>query len=495
MHSQSGNGAAPAWIGVLHRKTGVGLTLLLLGISIMIGCGIAFGGLDAVPLILAAVAGLPVAYTIVAYPKAGICILLVLAYSIMFFTRFTSSFPLGTVMDGVEALLLFGFFLKKKSERGWATLRNSISVIVLIWIGYNLLEVANPTAASRLAWLYTIRTVAIVAVTYFIFLYHIRDVAFIRLLFRIWITLSVLAAAYTFVQEFAGFLPFEKEWLQSDPSYTSLYYIGNHWRKFSIFSDPVALAYNMVVSCIICLAFLSGTASIGKRLLLILLATLFFMAMLYSGTRGAFILLPIAFLLFGVLRFNRRILIVGILGALLLAGAILVPTSNPTLYRFQTAFRPSTDASYNIRTYNQTRIQPFILSHPMGGGLGSTGIWGQRFSPGSFLASFPPDSGYVRVAVELGWIGLLLFATLMFIILKTGIQTYLRIQNPELKRYCLAALLIVFTLNVGNYPQEALVQFPLNIFFYLAVALIPITGRLDQQLQSRLATEKTPHDA
>ncbi|HEY1009504.1 MAG TPA: O-antigen ligase domain-containing protein, partial [Daejeonella sp.] len=108
--------------------------------------------------------------------------------------------------------------------------------------------------------------------------------------------------------------------------------------------------------------------------------------------------------------------------------------------------------------------------------------------PGSFLASFPPDSGYVRVAVELGWVGLLLFCTLMFIILKTGINNYYLIKDPELKSYCLAMTLIVFALNIGNYPQEALVQFPTNVYFYLVVALINITLRLD--LEKRKQTNE-----
>jgi putative inorganic carbon (HCO3(-)) transporter len=44
----------------------------------------------------------------------------------------------------------------------------SVSMI-LIWIFYNLLEVANPVTESRLAWVYTIRAVAIVMLTYFRF--------------------------------------------------------------------------------------------------------------------------------------------------------------------------------------------------------------------------------------------------------------------------------------------------------------------------------------
>lgn len=74
----------------------------------------------------------------------------------------------------------------------------------------------------------------------------------------------------------------------------------------------------------------------------------------------------------------------------------------------------------------------------------------------------------------------------MFVILKTGIDNYYRIRDPELKSYCLAMVLIVFALNIGNYPQEALVQFPTNIYFYLVTAIIVVTYRLDKQMDNRL---------
>ena len=51
-----------------------------------------------------------------------------------------------------------------------------------------------------------------------------------------------------------------------------------------------------------------------------------------------------------------------------------------------------------VRLENQRIIQPYIHSHPIGGGLGSTGIWGERFTPDSMLSSFAHDSGFVRIA-------------------------------------------------------------------------------------------------
>ncbi len=332
--------------------------------------------------------------------------------------------------------------------------------------------------------MYTIRSVAIVMLTYFVFSYHIRTRDFLKIITKVWLGLSLFAALYGFKQQHVGFFNFEEQYLNSDPLLTKLLFIGGVWRKFSIFSDPVAFSYNMVVSALLCIGLLFGPISTKKKWVLGIMASFFLLNMIYSGTRGAYVLFPAAMVLLSILVFNKKILAITAIGAVFFVVLIKIPTGNAALYRFQTAFNPSEDASFNVRAINQKMIQPYIQSHPMGGGLGSTGVWGARFSPGSFLASFPPDSGYVRVAVELGWVGLLIFCTLMFIILKAGINNYYAIKDPELKSYCLASTLIVFALSIGNYPQEALVQFPSNIYFYLVVALINVTLRMDMELRN-----------
>jgi cell division protein FtsW (lipid II flippase) len=208
--------------------------------------------------------------------------------------------------------------------------------------------------------------------------------------------------------------------------------------------------------------------------------------MLYSGTRAAYVLLPASLAILAVLNFNRKVLISTIIAGLMLTFLIVVPTSNPSIKRFQTAFKPSDDPSYNVRAENQKRIRPFILSHPFGGGLGSVGVWGRRFSPNSMLAKFPPDSGFVRVAVEMGWVGLIIFCTLFFVVLRNGINYFFLIKDPRLKNYCMAMVLVIFALNIGNFPQQAIVQYPSNIIFYLAIAIIVACKRLDTVQQKRM---------
>jgi len=453
------------------------VSFLALG-SVIFAATVASFGVVGGSLILITLLGLPLVYGLIVYPKFGICFLLIAAYLIMWFSRMGIDFPLGTVMDALEGLLIFGLLLKLKFNPKWQIYKNPISIIVLVWVGYNVLQVANPTAESRLAWLYTIRSMALVMLMYFVFLFHINSVSFIRLILKIWLGLAFFAAIYAFKQEYFGFFAFEEAGL-NDPHTRRLLFIGGQWRKWSIFTDPVTFSYNMALASILCITLIFSSISKSKKVILGVLTIIFMTSMLFSGTRGANVLVPAALVLFLILKFNKKIFLFSLGAALFLAFLVLVPTGNPTLRRFQSTFKPSEDASFNVRAGNQKRIQPFIQSHPFGGGLGATGIWGVRFSPNSFLASFPPDSGYARYAVELGWIGLLLFCTLMFIVLRTGIYNYYAIRDPELKTYCLAMVLCVFALCIGSYPQEALVQFPSNILFPLMLAAISATFNID----------------
>jgi putative inorganic carbon (HCO3(-)) transporter len=468
----------------LYNPVGLGVLIL---ITLIVGAGIAYLGLVFGILFLLLLAGIPVTIFIVAYPKFGMIVLVIMAYMLFVILQTGIDFPVGTLMDGLQVLLLLGMLIRMKVEKAsWSIFKSPITTVIFIWLGYNLLEVVNPIAVSHLAWLYTIRSVAIVSFCYFVFMYNIRSVKYMRVMFTLWLVLSFLGAAYGFKQEYIGFNSHELQYLNT-PGIADLLFIDGHWRKFSFFSDPVAFAYNMVMPSIFCICIIITPIKLWQKIGLIALVLFFLDSMLFSGTRGANVLLPAALLLLAVLKFSKRVLLYISIAAVFLAVLIVMPTSNPNILRFQTAFRPNNDDSYNLRKRNQKRIQPYIQDHMFGGGLGATGVWGQRFAPDSYLAHFPPDSGYMRVAVEDGWIGLLVFCIFMFVILRTGINNYYLIDDPELKTYCLAMTLILFAYNLANFPQEALVQFPSNIMFYLEAALVNVTLRLDRQLKDEKA--------
>ena len=471
----------PFWHKIIIKKFSAPLVIVFVAITCLATTFlIAREGYVLALVVLCALIAMPVLYATVVYPEFGIVTLIVVSFFINFASRFLPEpTPIGLVMDALTWLLILGFFVRKKNEKGWAYFKNPITYWTVVWIGYNIFEIINPVSPSILEWVFTVRTVGIILLMYFVFLYHIRTIEFVRLLIRIWLVLAFISALQGFQQENIGLFSFESEWLHRFPDRFKLLFIGGHLRKWGPFSDPVVYAYNMVAAALICIAFIVSNIKTSKKIGYGMLAAFFFVVMLYSGTRASYVIIPSAMVMLSILNFNTRVFAFLVIGGLILGALIVVPTSNPTLARFQSAFRPSKDASFEQRAKNQELIKPYILSHPIGGGLGSVGIWGERFAPNSYLAKFPPDSGYVRVAVEMGWIGLLLYCIFNFVILYTGIRYFYLIKDPELKTYCLAMILIIFAFDIGNYPQQALVQYPSNILFYLAMALLSVLMRLD----------------
>jgi hypothetical protein len=92
--------------------------------------------------------------------------------------------------------------------------------------------------------------------------------------------------------------------------------------------------------------------------------------------------------------------------------------------RVRTSFKFSDDESMNVRDQNRKMIQPYIYSHPLGGGVATSGVLGLLYNPGHPLAGFPPDSGYLRAAIETGPIGLAYTLFMFFVMLQVGIRNY-----------------------------------------------------------------------
>ena len=208
------------------------------------------------------------------------------------------------------------------------------------------------------------------------------------------------------------------------------------------------------------------------------------LVMAYTGTRTAYVLVPAGGVFYAGLILNRNVFIVAGILAVLGTGFILKSSSSGVVYRIQSAFKPSDDDSMNLRLENQKKIQPFIQSHPMGGGLGSCGAWGARFNPDSELSKFPHDSSFVRMGVELGWIGLLLYTLLHYFVLRTGIYYFIRCRDPLIKAVYAGITTWCFMLTVACYAQEAILQLPMNVIYNVFLAILVSLKNFDPAYQT-----------
>jgi hypothetical protein len=144
---------------------------------------------------------------------------------------------------------------------------------------------------------------------------------------------------------------------------------------------------------------------------------------------------------------------------------------NPIISRIMTTFEAKQDPSNMLRDANRKYIQPYIYKHPLGGGLNTCSEEGKRFYPNHILAGYSPDSGYMKIMLDQGWIGLALNIIFYFIFLQRGITGFYDSKNPEIKTIYIALTTCLFSLVVGQYSQLGIQQYPQILFFFASLVI------------------------
>ncbi len=422
-------------------------------------------------LLVTGILAIPVVAGIFIDLNFGINVMVFAGFLLGLVAKYTDA-PIGTALDGMLMLMLVGMLARLIKEKDFSFAKNPISIFIFAWIYYNLLEVLNPWAGSRLAWVYTVRSVALLLALYFIACYAFSSYKRIVTTLKVILFFGFVSALYSLKQEWIGFSQAEITWLNADEERFMLIFQWDRMRVFSFFSDPTTFGILMGYMSMLCLVLASGPFKIWRRIALLVASVSMLLGMAYAGSRTPFVMLPMGVLMFLVLTFKRQTIIAGLF--FFMVGGVLVmkSTNNAVVWRIQSAFRGESSDTIDVRMQNQAKVQPYIHAHPVGAGLGSTGYWGKRFTPDSWLASFAHDSLYVRLAVETGWIGLIIYIGLLFTAMRTSIRYYFRVKDPKIKTIYLSLTITVFLLALASYPQEAITLLPTSIVFYIVLAMI-----------------------
>jgi cell division protein FtsW (lipid II flippase) len=194
----------------------------------------------------------------------------------------------------------------------------------------------------------------------------------------------------------------------------------------------------------------------------------------YSGTRTCNLMLVAGIFIYAVLTISDKRTYSLMLGLVLFSLFMLFGpfSNNLVVTRIKSTFQGTKDASASLRDYNRHRVQPYLQQNPMGGGIGTCGIEGAIYNTTHYLTDFQPDSGFMKVLVEQGWIGLLLQLIFYFIFLQRGIYGYFRSQNREVKTWYLAITTSLFALLTGQYSQIAIGAPPQSLIYMAILAII-----------------------
>ena len=440
--------------------------------------------------------GVPVAGLFIAGPLALLFVIICLARPIVgFWTYIHLSFlvnglgrlletdaPFGLAIDGLLLLTLLGILLHPVARPNGepSPLHVSVFYLVLGWFIYTLLQLLNPETRSREAWFYAVRGVSLYWIqVVIIVLLIMKDRRVVNQFIWTWLVWSVLAAIWAFKQQNVGLTHGETVWLEAGAKKTHVLF--GHLRSFSFYSDAGQFGAAMAHVTLFALIKAFEEPKLGRKLIFAFLALFFFWGFAIAGSRGPLFVLVVGLPLYLFLKKNIFILSIGLTlagGAFGLLKFTNAGQGNYQVQRIRSALDPN-DPSLLVRLENQQKLSLYLASRPLGGGIGSGGDWGRRFSPGTFLAETALDSWYVKIWVESGVIGLVLHLLSLGIMAVIGFIKVSRLCDPALKSTMMGLYCGFVGVAAASYGNQVFGQLPSNTVLYISLVFFTVGARYE----------------
>jgi hypothetical protein len=423
-----------------------------------------------------------VIYLLFHKPESGLILVLVLGFSINGFARYIS-LQYSIFIDGVIIMACIAAFF----HSGYSDYQRLASVTVgalLFWTFYTIMEIFNPESIGILPWFYAVRSVSfyvlvVAALTILVF----KTKKHLQIFLIIWFVFGILSALYGMKQVFIGLNSVEKAWLANGAAKTHLLF--GKLRVFSFYSDAGQFGAFMSFTSLVAFIMAVRAESFKLKCFYLITGVLSGYGMLISGTRGA-LFVYIGAMVYLLLDKNFKTFIIGlfILGSIFfLLRFTYLGASNYNIQRMRSAVKPKDDASFQVRVENQRKFSEYLKDKPFGGGIGTSGYWGQRFHPKSFLAQTPTDSWYVRIWAETGQVGLILYLLTLAGILIHGFVLILNLKDVYLKQKLSAIYAGCFGVLIANYGNQVIGQFPTIVVFSMGIGIVCLGKLYDNESQ------------
>ncbi len=447
--------------------------------------GIAFGS---IPIIL--IPAVFVALGSLISIEFGFYTIIVLGFLVSFFKRLIfglnishDEVPLGIGVSALMGITFLGFLIRNMANKSseWKKFLTPITLLILLDMVYTVIIAANPSGPGITNWLmlgfrWLIFDLMLIIVAYVVFS-SLDKVLFFT---KFWIGLLLVSGLYTLFQEYITLPIWDYRFLTSDPMIFKLNYIGGRFRLSGLLGDVSEAGLFMAYASILLLVFILYVKDHKKRFQLIIALIITLISASLSGTRTAYAIFVIGLVLLGLIHIRQKYtVIVGMLGVLGLLVILYGPIHTPTIKRIRSTFEPQNDPSYQLREAKWSRIQPWLRRHPIGSGIGTVG----PLDPEKEEA----DSGYVAVAIERGWIGLIIRLALYFTIVAYGINYYFRSENNTYRALYLAYVCGFFAMTIAHMSQDALNKWPSYIIMESSFIMIIRLKQLENKTKVKNA--------
>ena len=464
----------------------ISITLTSIFLGLIFGINTSF--LAFIPIIFAAAYFLNV---VIKAPRIALITLFSLSFFAIGLTRLVP-LPFGLAIDILLVLVFIILFFRSFGGANWYLKNNSLTNCTFVWMLYCCLEIFNPEAESLAAWFYAVRGLAmypfLFAPLVFLVLNKQKDY---KLFINLWFGISIFLGLYGAKQYWLGLFHFEQVWLDTEGFVTHVLW-GKFTRMFSFSSDANQYGQSMAHVAVVAIILSIGVKQPGRKLFFILTGAAGLLGMILSGTRGAIVIPIIGFGVYFLLSKNYKVLIFGSLtGGVVMYILVFTFIAHglAPVRRMRTAFNVSDDKSYLVRLENRANLEKYLEKRPFGGGVGSAGVWGNRFTPGTFLADFQTDGHYVRIRAETGTVGLYLYYLLHIIIIGKMVIITLKLKEPKLQNTMNGLTAGAIAVMVANYSAAVTVALPTNIILYWSMAVVYMSPLWDKGKEHPLFNE------
>ncbi len=471
-----------------YMKTGSFLFLsVLMVLSVISGIIIGKMGLKVGVILLILPLALATSVNLFQNPMKILITAVVLSFFISGLTRYIK-FQWGLGIDIFLVLAILSIVLRGFKKVDWSIFSKDIVLWSVIWMAYIVLEVANPEAKSITAWFYAMRGIGLYQLlTFIIVLWLVKKPDFLIKILHLLIFLSVLGALWAIKQKYIGTDAAEDYWLWAENHHEEHILFGV-LRAFSFYSDAGQFGASQAMFALISGILLLQPGRVDKRKILYAVSfILIVVGFLISGSRGALAIPAIGGITYLIFCKNFKILIAGffvLFTTFYLLKYTHIAHGNEQIRRIRTALADD-NPSLNARLKNQKTFGNHLRTRPFGGGIGSAGFWGNRFSPNTLLAETPTDSYYVKIWAETGIIGLCLHVLMLGYFVGKGGVILWNLKDPGIKNQVMAMFCGVVGVLMASYGNQVFSQMPTGMIMNIFIPLIFLAPSFDHMINRK----------
>jgi O-antigen ligase len=361
-----------------------------------------------------------------------------------------------------------------------------LDLLLLTFLLIALLQMFNSNVPSIQAGVEGFRKFAFMSIAFYLGRW-LLDAKAIRLFQSLLMVFSVLIAIYG-IRQFFYMSAFEYRILELATAGLTTYMMGGYLRPFSILPGPFHLGLYLIVSIlwlVMLLVYSKKPIAIWMRMLIIVILIIEVLVVFLTRTKSSWFGLAASFLVILVLQ--RKELFSSLLKITIALAIISITLTLSMSYLPQESLQVLADAIsavLNISeapTFNhreniwEYQVIPAILENPFWGfGTSSSGEGLAHFYESTLSFYVNSHNLYLKILIELGVVGFLVFFAIVFISLKRGAR-HLRRQQFVNQRQIMTtiwALAVVFAFFVAGLAVPVLDAYPPNYYFWLVLGIL-----------------------